>query len=582
MVKISSDSAVGMQFFFNDYYVPVGGELFFYDNNRFNKIGAFTHNNNRENRKFGTRPIFGDTIYLAYYVPSSVSANSSLIINRIVHVFDNKLFGGINFDTSYDYFSPSEASFCLKSVACLEEENLGGWEHEVKSVAMILFPYDGYYWGLCTGTLMNIIGGYAQFDNPYLLTCAHAIEYAPDPFAEVEDWVFLFGFEDSECGISNMNDQWLEPNNSVFGAELLAYDNYFETPENIVSDYLLCRLSEDFSTINNNIDVSYAGWDRFVTTPGQTAFGICFSHPGEASKQFSFSTNISECDFLTNWECGSYWFVDGNNWWEVNWDIGLVEGGASGAALFSSSHRVIGHLWGGSSGCWYYYDPPCGSESPDGSSGYGKFSTSWDHGNFQQYLNPYSMYVLSVQTFTPNFCGNGICEPENGEFYPDCPDCPDPNWGDGTGGSICWAPISDGFEINGSYDDVVKICPDYTDLVLTPIDDDCVFRIGKEILESDDSNCEWEESLYCWWTGALWWQKCECWHWAFYLSVNECDNNLNIVGDEFSGWIFQKQTSPLLLSISVLDEINQLGLDLEPGKYYRLQFASSPWGALWT
>jgi hypothetical protein len=495
VLQISSDSAVGMQFFFSDFYVPEGCKLFFYDNNRFNKIGAFTHNNNRENGKFGTRPIFGDTIYLEYFVPSSVSNNSSLIINRIAHIFDDKLFGGVNFDTSNDYFIPGEASSCLKSVACLEEENLGGWEQEVKSVAMIIHKYDEMYLGVCTGTLMNILGGYAQFDYPYLLTCAHALQYVE--IDEVEEWVFLFGFEDSDCGNSNLNTQWLEPDNSIFGAELLAYDNFFETPENIVSDYLLCRLSVDFSTINNNIDVSYAGWDRFVTTPEQTAFGICFSHPNDASKQFSFSTDITECDFIVDLGCESYNFVNGNNWWRVFWDIGLVEWGSSGSALFSSSHRVIGHLWGGTTDCEYYSEP-CYEVGPDGSSAYGKFSTSWDHGNFAQYLNPYSMYVLSASTFTPNFCGNGICEPENGEFYPDCPDCPVPNWGGGTGGSICWAPISDGFEINGSIEDVVKICPDYTDLVLTPIDDDCVFRIGKEILESDDSYCEWEESLYCW------------------------------------------------------------------------------------
>jgi hypothetical protein len=31
-----------------------------------------------------------------------------------------------------------------------------------------------------------------------------------------------------------------------------------------------------------------------------------------------------------------------------------------------------------------------------------------------------------------------------------------------------------------------------------------------------------------------------------------------------------------------LDEINQLGLDLGQGKYYRLKFATSPWGSGWT
>jgi hypothetical protein len=561
--------------------------LFFYDDCRFNTTGAFTYRNNRENRKFGTSPILGDNIYIELNVPRKLAFNIRLSINRIVHIFDSKPFGFFDEEGFFeDRMVPDDPSWCQKSVACLEEENIEGWSHEVKSVVVILIDFGSLYEGLCTGTLLNISGGYSSVEGPYLLTCSHSVELAPDPYDAVEDWVFLFGYEDSECGINNSNTQWLTSSNSVYGAELLEYEEpYREEPDLVEyeADYLLCQLSEDTYTINNNIDVAYAGWDKSFNDPDLTPMVLNIHHPGSVSKMFCYSTNLTETEVIwdPNPNCPYYLYVYGNDFWEVVWDIGILEDGSSGSPLLNSSHKIIGILNSSANSCTYTTSD-CGVIGPNQPSAFGKFSTAWIMGDFAYYLDPYMMNLNSVETFKPNYCGNGICEPWCGETFPDCTDCPDPDWGGGTGGSICWSPISDGFEINGSTADVVTICPNYTNLLLTTIDDECVFSIGLEILESDDSNCEWEESINCWWTGTFIGKKCNCWHWFYYISIFECDNNLNTIGNEYGGWFDRKKTSFALSGISILDEINQLGLDLVPGKYYRLKFATSPWGSGWT
>lgn len=569
-LKICSDSAFGMQFFFDDFFIPEGGKLFFFNEKETHYIGGFTSKNNRENSKFGTRPILGNTIVIEYHEPAYSAISAKLMINKIVYIFNE------------DFFNPQNlAGDCNKSVACLEENGFYSWENTSKSVVMILHPYIlPEYYSICTGTLLNVAGGYKSIDQPYLLSAFHCAA-GFDPYSNVEDWVFLFGFEDSECGVTNSNTQFFTQNNSAYGAELLTFDDWSWSQNNIISDFLLCRLMDDFNTINSNIDVSYAGWDKSGDQPYN---GICFHNPQSSSKMFSYSENITTINQIFETTACPI-FIPGNDFWDVYWNIGVTENGSSGSPIFNIYQQVFGFLHGGLSACTVSMHPYCDYIiGPDERSLFGKFSTSWEEGNFEDYLDPYATNLSSVETFTPNFCGNGICEPENGEVFPDCPDCPDPNWGGGGGGggSICWLPVSEGFKINDSNDEIVLICPDYQEISLSSPDDDCLLTIGSEILESGDSHCEFSDWPSCWWTGMLWWKKCNCWHWMYFISVTECDYLLNPIGGEYSGWFNKLQNSEVLLELSVLGDINSMGVSLQQGKYYKLKLATSPWGSGWT
>ena len=74
----------------------------------------------------------------------------------------------------------------------------------------------------------------------------------------------------------------------------------------------------------------------------------------------------------------------GGNYWGVYFDPttnghSATEGGSSGSALFNSSQRVIGQLWGGSGSS-------CGDPAND-QSRYGKFSVSWAGPDFRRRLH---------------------------------------------------------------------------------------------------------------------------------------------------------------------------------------------------
>ena len=477
-LKVASDSAYGMRFFFSDFQIPEGGKLFLYNESKTHIIGGFTHQNNRENNKFGTRPISGSKIFIEYSESINANYSANLIIEKVVHIFDDGFFDPDNL-----------AGECNKSVACLEDENFFEWENEAKSVVMILASYENLYdyWG--SGVLLNIAGGYSSIDRPYLLTAAH-LTHGFDPYSEVEDWVFLFGFEDTECGLTNSNTQYFTQNNSVYGAELITYDDYFGSPNSIKSDFLLCKLMDDFNTINSNIDVSYAGWDR---SSEQLSPALCIHHPSSSSKMFSYTETITTANFLWNEPC--YSFVSGWDFWGVYWSVGVTEGGSSGSPIFNMSHKVFGHLYGGFSDCEFGVHTDCNVPiGPDKQDAFGKFSTSWSDGDFEYYLDPYSMNLSSVETFTLNYCGNGICEPENGEVFPDCADCPDPNGG---GGSNCSSPVGDGFLINGHSDEVVLICSDYNEITLTSPDENCPLNIGRCIRETNLSVCSQPAPIHC-------------------------------------------------------------------------------------
>ena len=71
--KISSPEAYSINLIFNSFYLPKGAELFIYDNDYSNQIGAFTYINNKSYNRFSTSPISGEQIILEYFEPFDIS-----------------------------------------------------------------------------------------------------------------------------------------------------------------------------------------------------------------------------------------------------------------------------------------------------------------------------------------------------------------------------------------------------------------------------------------------------------------------------------------------------------------------------
>ena len=250
VLKIVSQSAEGLQFFFNEFFLPPGGKLYFYNEDKTQILGAFTSLNNRNNNRFGTQPIFGKSIIIEYSEPNLAQLNTKLTIEKIVHIFNKDIFENSKDDP---HIIISGSAECELNVACMTQYSLGDWSSEIKSVAMILAAYpggNGEYAQVVTGNLLNIAGGYNEDSSPYLLSCAHIISEIEDPYADVQDWVFLFNVDDPSCDPTLGGSYYLNSNNSLYGATLISYDDNF-SPDLPLSDYLLCKLLDTYQDINN-------------------------------------------------------------------------------------------------------------------------------------------------------------------------------------------------------------------------------------------------------------------------------------------------------------------------------------------
>jgi lysyl endopeptidase len=73
---------------------------------------------------------------------------------------------------------------------------------------------------------------------------------------------------------------------------------------------------------------------------------------------------------ISNLPFESYTFSGQENYWKVYWEEGVTESGSSGSPIFNPQRRIVGQLFGGTSGC----------TSSDQSDLYGKFSASWTGG----------------------------------------------------------------------------------------------------------------------------------------------------------------------------------------------------------
>lgn len=212
----------------------------------------------------------------------------------------------------------------------------------------------------CTGSLLNRT---FQDLKPYFLTANHCLgglDALANPMAG--NWMFIWQYESVDCpGTSLMT------NSTTIGAILAS--------NNGDSDFALFRLIEDPLDLAPSIPLLYNGWDASNTA---SAGGVGIHHPSGDTKKISTYSMAP----VAMEQSGFSLF--GGNYWGVYFDPttnghSVTEPGSSGSALFNSSQRVIGQLWGGSGSS-------CGDPAND-QSRYGKFSVSWDGPDFRRRLH---------------------------------------------------------------------------------------------------------------------------------------------------------------------------------------------------
>jgi hypothetical protein len=166
--------------------------------------------------------------------------------------------------------------------------------------------------GFCSGCLLSDVDPAPGTD--YYLTAAHCI----DDQAGASTVEFYWRYQSSRCN-GPVPSMWDVPR-TTGGADMLS-----RVSKDDGNDHCLLRIRGSIPA-----GVTYSGWNSNPLIAQEALVGI--HHPAADFKRISFGT------------------LEGGRtdpeYWEFQWDRGLVEPGSSGSPLFNLDHQVVGHLRG--------------------------------------------------------------------------------------------------------------------------------------------------------------------------------------------------------------------------------------------
>ena len=309
-LRLKSEGAYSLNFNFSRYLIPEGAEVYVYSPDRMNKLGAFTHKNNKEYGSLAIAPIPGDEIIIDYYEPEDVDFNGELTIGNIGHDYLN-------------IFGEKDGRFGISGECNIDINCSEGTEWQIQKRSICRMFINGNV--LCTGTLVN---NTAQDQEPYILSANHCVNTQ----TLANGTVFIFNYESFYCrGFDGSVQQ------SISGADLVATKNNI----NGYLDFTLLRLSEE---VPLDYKPYFAGWSSNNEIPEKTT---CIHHPEGDVKKISHDFDAST---ISNGD--PRWKYDSDSFWKINsWDIGTTEAGSSGSPIFDQNKHVVGTLTGGEASC---------------------------------------------------------------------------------------------------------------------------------------------------------------------------------------------------------------------------------------
>ncbi|WP_213520764.1 T9SS type A sorting domain-containing protein [Nonlabens sp.] len=330
-LNIESTGARTINFLFDRYDLPVGAELFLYNNDHTDKIGPYTHKENQEDGVLGSWIIYGDNLWLEYYEPAAVKNQGRISIEQVVHGYRG--FG----KAEDDFRKLNESGSCNVDVQCNPNQgstNGVDWttirDNYKDSVARIIINGNG----LCTGSLVNNTDLDA---TPYFLTANHCLGNVSNGAGSSyngNNWSFGFQWftNTPQCATFTNTSGPFNPTRVLTGAVLRANDD--------IADFALFELNQSPVA---SWDLYYAGWNNLVNSSnGQ----LGMHHPsGDIMKLSRNDQAATTQNFNFNGNPATrVWFV-------ADWDYGVTEGGSSGSCLLNTSGQIIGVLSGGAAAC---------------------------------------------------------------------------------------------------------------------------------------------------------------------------------------------------------------------------------------
>ncbi len=379
-LRIVSAGATDLNLGFAAFWLPEGATLHIISESESSLQGPYTSRDNQPDGRLWTAVVPGAAAVVELFVPTHAQAEPELLLAQI--------------STGYRDFChkwkdagvPKDAGACNNDVVC----PVGvPWTNEIRSVAV--YTLDGVW--MCTGTL--IMTGAGDF-RPFFLTANHCDLSVANAGTVVVYW----NYQSPTCGTHGPGSLAQNQSGAIFRAA--KYD----------VDFALLELT---SIPDPAFQVYYSGWDRSGVAPSGC---VGIHHPDSDVKSISISTTpLTTVDSCIN--------TGGNNThWHVLWSSGVTEPGSSGSGIWdTATHRLVGTLSGGNSGCG----------SSDQTDCYGKFSVAWasdafSTGRLRDWLDPLETAGTSVPgadpMLTPVLVLTGAalagesCSPANGVIDP--------------------------------------------------------------------------------------------------------------------------------------------------------------------
>ena len=321
-LAVQIKDAQALNFYFKNFEIKSGDQLFIYNKQNKQVLGAYTSANNAQNKVFATEFVYGEEAIFEYVQSSNNTGFPNFIIQEVGYAYRNVYSNELARD-----FGDSDN--CEVNANCSEGNS---WTDQKESVVRILIKDSGdLFW--CTGTTMN---NERKDCTPYLLTAEHCAETASA--SDINQWIFYFQYEAPNC--ANPPSEGTLGSKSLTGATLKAQSNDGGGDDG--SDFMLVELN---NPIPDTYTPYYAGWSR--STSSATS-GVGIHHPaGDIKKISTFSLPAIST---------SYGGVTSNTHWAVGWVAtanghGVTEQGSSGSGLFDQNGRLVGTLTGGRASC---------------------------------------------------------------------------------------------------------------------------------------------------------------------------------------------------------------------------------------
>jgi len=356
-LRLTSPGAYSMALLFDEWNLTKGAELFVYNDNNDDVLGALTSFNNWVDGTNVIRHIKGDGITVELYEPANAVGTSVLSISTVCHAYRN-VFGYANPDPLNNF---GDSGACNNNVLCPEAS---AWQDEKRGVTMITSGGSR----ICSGSMIR--ANVATNWPAYYLTANHC--------GFSGSWVFVFNYESPQCS----------PNADGSTAQTVA--NATLRANNAASDFELVELSSFPPAAYN---AYYNGWNR-VDAPSTSS--VCIHHPSGDVKKWTIDNNAPVNGSWSGTPANSHWRI-------LAWDDGTTEPGSSGSPLFDQNSRITGQLHGGTASCGNNIDDY-----------FGKFSLSWIGGGtnstrLSNWLDPNNTGANTVDGSYPITVANDNC-----------------------------------------------------------------------------------------------------------------------------------------------------------------------------